>query len=257
MTRRALTLLAAATGGSAAVWPAAPPGGGSGLNLTVYNSSALAGALLSTKLVSGLSFQIPIPAGGAVSLSAEVIGTLHTTPGSSYSFNCSFGGAQFASLHVDGHLVCQHGANADAVLTPGQGSKSGCGGGSDHGPCNGVDNPFPTMRRTELAVRLAVQYNPALLPAGTAPPPALAVVVSHSPAALSFAPALPPLEQRRREMQQSLLQGWGLFYDMSYLDAVLLPAGARLKLALCQTAGSGGKCLTNARMDWPDKTGLA
>ena len=69
--------------------------------------------------------------------------------------------------------------------------------------------------------------------------------------------ALPPNEQRRRAMQLSLLQGWGMFYDMSYTDHVLLPQGARITLALCEVLGHGeGRCLTEARIDWPDKSGL-
>ena len=58
-------------------------------------------------------------------------------------------------------------------------------------------------------------------------------------------------------MQRSLLSGWGAFYDMSYLDHVLLPHGARITLALCEVGkGAAGKCLTEARIDWPDHAGL-
>jgi hypothetical protein len=57
-------------------------------------------------------------------------------------------------------------------------------------------------------------------------------------------------------MQHSLLQGWGLFYDMSYLDHVLLPHGARVNLALCEV-GTNGTCLSEARIDWPDPASKA
>ena len=226
-----------------------------GLTLSVYNNTALAGAPASSRVVPHPTFSLPLAAGAAGPLSASLVGTMTAEPGRNYSFNCSFGAAHFATLHVDDHLVCQIGANSDSILIPGQGSKPGCGGGSDHSSCAGVDNPLPTMSRTQLPVRMQLLYNPALLPPGAPPPSELAVSVGLTPAA-AFTSALPPNEQRRRAMQLSLLQGWGLFYDMSYTDIVLLPHGARVKLALCQT-GAGGQCLTEARMDWPDKAGLA
>merc|ERR1740130_794792 len=43
---------------------------------------------------------------------------------------------------------------------------------------------------------------------------------------------------------------------MGYTDQVLLPHGVRLKIAICETMLTG-KCLTEARIDWPDSTGLA
>jgi hypothetical protein len=42
---------------------------------------------------------------------------------------------------------------------------------------------------------------------------------------------------------------------MSYLNFVLLPEGAMLTLGLCELA-PGGSCITQTRIDWPDKTGL-
>ena len=224
-----------------------------GLMLSVFNNTALAGSPAEQRVVSQPSFTLPLTAGAP--LSASLTGTLVAQPGQNYSFNCSFGAAHFATLHVDDHLVCQFGANSDTVLTPGQGSKPGCGGGSDHASCAGVDTPLPTMTRTELPVRMQLLYNPSLLPPNAAHPKELAVSVDLAPGP-AFTSSLPAHEQIRRKTQLSLLQGWGLFYDMSYTDIVLLPHGARVKLALCET-GAGGQCLTEARMDWPDKTGLA
>jgi hypothetical protein len=235
--------------------------GSDGLTLTVYNNTGLGAGpgAPEQRTVPGLAFTIPLERRGA--LSAELTGTMSVTPGASYAFNCSFGAAQLGSLHVDDHLVCQFGANSDSVLVPGQGSKRGCGGGGGHHPCDGIDNPLAVMSRTELPLRLSVLYNPAL--ALAAAPSSLVVGVSASATTgagrsrdFYLHPALPPLEQRRRAMQRGLLQGWGLFYDMSYTDVVLLPQGARLKLGLCET-GAGGKCLSEARIDWPDKAGLS
>ena len=109
----------------AAVATAAPPAPApAGLSLSTYGNTVRAGAAAATKVIDGLSFAVPTTGGP---LSLEVTGTMTAEPGKSYSFNCSFGAAQFAALHIDDHLVCQHGANSDSVLTPGQGSKAGEG----------------------------------------------------------------------------------------------------------------------------------
>ena len=71
--------------------------------------------------------------------------------------------------------------------------------------------------------------------------------------AVQLNPVSPGVEVKRRAMQNASLQGWGLFYDMSYIDHILLPQAARLKLAICKT-GATGSCLTEARIDWPDKS---
>lgn len=243
-----MALLLAAVGMSAAS-PAA-----STLSLSVWNNTAMAGMAAHTGTISSLSFSVPTISASAGPLSVEVTGTMTAVPNASYGFNCSFGGAQFGTLHIDDHLVCQWGANSDSVLTPGQGKASGCGGGGGHQLCAGVDNPLLTMSRTQLPVRMQLFYNPALLTPGAKPAPSLEVTVAQTTPA-TFVSTLPPTEVQRRTLQKSLLQGWGLFYDMSYIDAVLLPQGARVKFALCQTT-PGGKCLTEARLDWPDKTGL-
>ena len=57
-------------------------------------------------------------------------------------FVCDFGAATFAALHVDDHLVCQVGANA---------GRCGIDGGNT--PCNGTDNPLPTLSRTKWPIR--------------------------------------------------------------------------------------------------------
>ncbi len=99
-------------------------------------------------------------------------------------------------------------------------------------------------------MRLQLHYIPIADSANHKP---LSIRVQHTPAA--FKSTVSESEIRRRSVQKSLLRGWGLFYDMSYIDAVRLPEGIRVKFAVCQTA-PGGQCLANARMDWPDKSGL-
>ena len=49
-------------------------------------------------------------------------GTLHAAAGAQYAFTCNFGTAVYATLHVDDHLVCQHGAynRTGAAEDPGQ-----------------------------------------------------------------------------------------------------------------------------------------
>lgn len=68
-------------------------------------------------------------------------------------------------------------------------------------------------------------------------------------------PELPALEIQRRTLQRDLVTGWGMFYDMGYLDHVFLPSGARVNLALCEV-GAGGLCATAVRIDWPNKAQL-
>ena len=186
-----------------------------------------------------------------------------------------------ATLHIDDHLVCQQGAN-----------KGTCGVDGGNHPCAGTDNPLPTLTRTALPVRLAVMYNTSTS-TGTrqtstvgnssigstrqkalarrnvavhiaAAPSTERPSVHHSPAApsmaraapaVAFAPTLPALEVQRRAMQQGLLQGWGMYYDMSYLDHILLPQGMRVNMGLCEI-GPEGNCVTEARIDWADKAQL-
>ena len=131
----------------------------SGLSLAIYNNTVLSGAPISQSVVPGLSFETPL---AGTPMSAEMTGTLTVTPGAQYSFNCSFGVATWVALHVDDHLVCQYGANSDGKYTPGQGHAAGCGGGTGHTSCAGVDNPLRVMSRTELPVRLSLLYNPNL-----------------------------------------------------------------------------------------------
>ena len=204
----------------------------SGLTLSTFDNTALAGTPTTT-VVPGFSFDLTAPYGAA-----ELTGTLTARPGDNYIFACDFGGAAFGALHVDDHLVCQFGANAGS-----------CGPDGQPSPCNGTDNPLPTMARTALPVRLTVWTN------GTAA--RVRVDASaKSGVALALGAELPPLEVRRRAMQAPLRDGWGAFYAMSYLDHVLLPLSARVTLALCEV-GAQGKCVVEGRIDWPDPNALA
>ena len=236
-------------------------GAGAGLSLSLFNNTACAGAAASTRVVPGLSFHVAAGSTGgdppAPPLSAELTGTLHAAAGAQYAFTCNFGTAVYATLHVDDHLVCQLGAH----------NGTGCGPPGTPHSCAGTDNPLPTMTRTALPVRMtvmgsaggafAVAVDVAVSPAGAAATAATAAMVPPPPPP-SFEPALPALEQQRLAMQRSLRTGWGAYYDMSYTDHVLLPQGARITLALCEILGGGGegRCLTEARIDWPDKGGL-
>ena len=209
------------------------------LSLSVWNNTAMAGKSFRTSTLGSLSFSVPTAGLGPLSL--EVTGTMTAQPNATYGFNCSFGGAHFGALYVDDHLVCQWGANVDSVFTPGQGSGAillnlgliflavlpifcsrcsflpefihvahitrcvahGCGGGGGHTPCAGIDNPLPTMSRTQLPVRLQLLYNPALLPPGTTPVSSLEVTVAQSTPA-TFVSALPPSEVQRRVCSQAI-----------------------------------------------------
>lgn len=205
------------------------------LTLSVYNNTAMAGAPYMITLVSGLSFSLSVSGPTSV----ELTGTLSTKPSDLMMLRCDFGNTTFAMLHIDDHLVCQQGANVgDSCGTP------------NH-ECNGTDSPLPVLSKTSLPIRLAM-----LVDGARAAPVLVKVELElQSGSAPVFTPELPPLEVRRRSLQRSLLDGWGMFYAMSYLDHVLLPHAARIKLAICQVSTSGN-CVQQGRIDWQDATGL-
>lgn len=178
-----------------------------------------------------------------VPVSAELTGTLIATRGDTFAFSCVFTGAAVAFLHIDDHLVCQHGANSGHCDSEGSTW------------CNGTDSPLPVRSRTSLPVRLSIVAAPGSVDVTATV--TLSVVNGSGPPL--FDAALPALEVQRRDMQAALLQGWGAFYAMSYLDHVLLPEAARVKLALCPLGNNSGiqppSCLVETRIDWPDSTG--
>ena len=165
------------------------------LRLAVFNNTATAGAPSSATDNSGLSFDLP----AAQPTSAELTGTLSAQPADRLQVACDFGAATFATLHIDDHLVCQLGANAG----------DHCGANGAWHSCNGTDSPLPVMSRTDLPVRLTVMV------ATAQPAPVKVRVELRSASPLVLSPQLPPLEVRRRTLQGSLLQGWGMFYAMS------------------------------------------
>ena len=65
--------------------------------------------------------------------------------------------------------------------------------------------------------------------------------------AAALAPALAPLEQRRRALQRPLLEdgGWGAWAPHNYMSLISLPDSARVSLMLCQL--STRSCLTTTR----------
>lgn len=216
----------------------------SGLLMSVFNNTAFTGKVVKTTILEKSSktnaFDFSIPRTEPISI--EAVGTLAAIDGVEYSFKCDFGDAAFAMLRVDDHLVCQQGAN----------------NGSDcqQGPCDTIDNPLPTMSKNALPIKLVVVINPAYSNSSEASLPVhIAVTPTPVTSPVEITTTLPALEVQRREMQLGLTQGWGAYYDMSYLDHVLLPHGARINLILCQI-GIAGMCLTEARIDWPHKGGL-
>ena len=212
-----------------------------GLRLEVYNNTALAGVPFDTRVSSNASFTVQ----ATTPFSAALTGTLTADAGCKYAFDCDFGRASLGFLHVDDHLVCQFGANFRGNVTH-------------------VDNPFPARSRSQLAVRLSVISNET---SGAARDVVIRVNATAScddraPSRaggnpVTFSPVLPALELRRERMQQTMREGWGLWYDMSFLTHVLLPEGAALTVALCEVAPashaptSTPRCITQARTDWP------
>ena len=111
-------LLVQASAGSGATQTSSLQGGvQSGLSLTVYNNTGLAGAPASARLIPDLSFTLPL---STAALSAEAVGTLRAEAGLVYNFSCDFGDATYAALHVDDHLVCQHGVHLRGVPPGGE-----------------------------------------------------------------------------------------------------------------------------------------
>ena len=202
-----------------------------GLTLSLFNNTALAGRPASTSVVPTPNYT---HVSGDAPFSALMTGTLSVQRGFTYNFTCDFGGAVLGYVHIDGHLVCQTGANGPHKPAPASVISVA------------FDTPLPVLSATEWPVRFAVVHN------GSASKP-LSVGMSisrDSTAGLSTAsagwlevalsPALPKVEVQRDELQAGLATGWAPWYDMSYTKLVRLPEGSALALMLCDGAGGNG-----------------
>jgi hypothetical protein len=212
------------------------------VTVSVYANSGLAGAPAAS--FSRPSLELSFPVAPGATFSAEVSAQL-SFPAAPAFYAVDCGAAFDASVtvgfvHVDDHLVCSKGAYLNS-----NGSYDGSQG-------------FPIYRRpgtaraavvrarlyaaNATAVGEAVAFS---LPWCEMAAPGGACALAPIPPAL-LAPGLPPAEAQRLALQRSLAQGWGLFLHASLTAAVLLPAGLRLNIVLCEL---GGACLLGAIMD--------
>jgi hypothetical protein len=209
-------------------------GGGSGaLTLRQYNNTAMAGVASSSSRLDTLSFSLP----GAAPFSAEVSGTLspELAAGSHdvawWSFACTFEHVDYAFVRIDGHMVCQYGAyNSTAPLDPG---------------------PFRLRsKRAELVVAADVYHTrPSAKPVRVALQWCAEGDRSRCeqlPSA-ALAPTLPEPEQKRRELQRGMAQGWGSWLHRDVLSVLLLPDAATLTVMLCRI--STQECLRESNID--------
>ena len=217
-----------------------------GLALSVFNNTALAGQPSSTSLVPTPNYT---SASGSDPFSALITGTLSVTRGYTYNFTCDFGGAVLGYVHIDGHLVCQTGANGPHKPAPPSVISVA------------YDLPLPVLSSTEWPVRFAVVHNGS----STKPLSVGMSITRIGPSGSSeegsawleaaLSPALSKAEAQRDEMQAEISSGWAPWYDMSYTKLVRLPEGSALALMLCDGGAGGGdngetRCIEEARVDW-------
>jgi len=217
-----------------------------GLTLSIFNNTALAGQPATTSLVPTPNYTHP---NGDAPFSALITGTLSVARGYAYNFTCDFGGAVLGYAHIDGHLVCQTGANGPHQPAPPSVISVA------------YDLPLPVLSSSEWPVRFAVVHN-----GSSAGPLSVGMSITRIPPFPSkggaawlpvagLSPALPKAEAQRDEMQAAIASGWGPWYDMSYTKLVRLPEGSALALMLCDSGGAGGadgatRCIEEARVDW-------
>ena len=80
-----------------------------GVQLQIFNNTALAGTPMSTHTVPELAAAFDAMPQGAA-FSAELTSTLTANSSRMYRFLCNFSQVTLAYLHVDDHLVCEVGA---------------------------------------------------------------------------------------------------------------------------------------------------
>jgi len=215
-----------------------------GLTLSLFNNTALTGSPAFRGLVPTPNYT---HAAGGAPFSALISGTLQVERGYTYAFECDFGGAVLGYVHIDGHLVCQTGANRPHPPAPASVISTA------------YDSPLPVLSATAWPMRFAIVHNGtssrALAPtepltfgmamtrnrtgrsgAGTAAAAAAAAAgearlelvrdgdgdrgrdrerdgVGWLEAALS--PLLPEPEVQRDALQEGLTRGWGMWYEMA------------------------------------------
>lgn len=252
-------LIAHAMPAHAAAQPATPAPS-SGVAISLYNNTALAGDPWNTVTEPTLVFTAPVdPSSPAMSLEALASlafpaqqphsGYMGPTPATAamrqFNFSCTWSGATHAFLWVDGHMVCQMGPYGTAAYEP---------------------YVLQLSKNEGLAVVMHVMYD------GAAPTPAgIGVNVTwtestyayHGKAVHGTSPAMVPIptslltpslsgpEQTRRALQRSMQVGWGMWMHASISDVVLLPEAARMTLAVCRI--STGACLQSTTIDKPPK----
>ena len=125
-----------------------------GLTLSLFNNTALAGSPAFTGLVPTPNYT---HAAVDAPFSALLSGTLRVERGYTYSFECDFGGAVLGYVHIDGHLVCQTGANRPHPPAPASVISTA------------YDSPLPVLSSTSWPVRFAIVHNGTSRPLWTEP----------------------------------------------------------------------------------------
>lgn len=202
------------------------------LTLNIYGNTALSGSPTSSRTIEALNFSNS----GASPFSAEILGTMTVAEGE-YGFECDFGHATIAFLLVDDHLVCQTGAYSVAPAV------------------TGVDNPLRKLTKAGLPVRLEVYYSARGYSGAAVDVRVTVVTKSQAPV---FSPTLSSVETQRRDLQHSLLKGWGTWNHDTLCDQALIPSGIAITAALCSVSDGGvvSGCTTDARPDRFARAGL-
>jgi hypothetical protein len=249
-----------------------------GLTLSLFNNTALTGS----PAFSGL---VPTPnythAAGGAPFSALISGTLQVERGYTYAFECDFGDAVLGYVHIDGHLVCQTGANRPHPPAPASVISTA------------YDSPLPVLSSTAWPVRFAILHTGTSSRAPATKPLTFGMAITRNRTSRSdegnasasaaaaagearlelvregdgdgdrerggtgwleaaLSPLLPEAEVKRDALQEELARGWGAWYDMSYTKLVRLPEGSTLTVMLCDSDGPANttRCVREARTDW-------
>ena len=216
------------------------------LRVDFFKGAAIGGKPATSSTVDSLQIALHNFSG-----SAELSGLLNLPPGAAsyYAFDCSFDGGQIAYVWIDDHLICHTdpipfgntpsstdgsienplvgsaSAHARVVLVHVSSASTDGSGAITSGPTASV-----SVRWARLAAPLAVGSKPQF---------------EAIPSSL-LGPTSPPLEQRRRALQDGLKQGWNL-WGYNLIGLVRLPDSSVLTTALCKL--STASCLTATRIE--------
>eukprot|EP00966_Prymnesium_polylepis_P188131 4360210-Prymnesium_polylepis.1 len=210
-----------------------------GLLLDVFSNTALSGVPASTSVTPSLA-PLRISGVAAGPFSAEVTGVLTFPQYGRYNFECAFTGVAAAFVWVSDHQVCVSGAY-DNVRS----DRSSMDGSPAYPLISSAE-----MRNANMTLRIQLWSNAS----ASSDPTSVhvrwrvcsggdcsAVPLQEIPQT-ALTPRTPPLEQRRAQLQRSLVSGWGAWQPRNYLSLISLPDSARLSLMLCQL--SSHACLT-------------